>query len=316
MLAATRVMSTMNFYMTRFTVSIILISLLSLDLQAQSQETSAPARIEEGDGTDEVSTLDLFDEDTESTEKGWIQFYVLGGFMYLDGDGKYAARLPGGQEVTIIDFDRAGLNDTDSSYWLTVNWRSANSRWGAWFGSWRFDVTGSREWEGSLPAGDMEIPLGASVRSDFDAKWYILEGTYSIYRSESVDTGIGFGFHMVDLDTTITVDLELGDQESTRVSGRLDALAPLPNILAYIHWKFAPRWYLVARYGYFSLDYSDYSGFMDNFHAMVNYQVSKRWELGFGYQFVELDLDIEKEKYTQVYDIEFSGPMVFAKYRF
>jgi hypothetical protein len=305
--------------MTRSMILSTLISflfLLSMDSQAQSPEASAPTQAVEGDSIDGVPTLDLFDEDTESTKDGWIQFYVLAGFMYLDGDGKYAARLPSGQEVNIIDFDRAGLKDTDSSYWLTLNWRSANSHWGAWFGSWRFDTKGSRTWETSLPVGDAEIPVGATVTSDFDAKWYILEGTYSFYRSESLDAGIGFGFHMIDLDTTVTAEIELGEQKGTVVSSNLDALAPLPNVLVYVHWKFAPRWNLVARYGYFGLDYDKYSGRMANAHAMVNYRVSPRWELGFGYQFVDLDLDIEKKDYTQVYDFEFSGPMAFAKFRF
>ena len=309
----------MNTDTMRFIVLATLItlgSLYSMGLQAQSPEASAPAGLEEGNGTEEVSTLDLFDEDAELTEKGWTQFYVLGGAMYLDGDGKFSARLQDGREVTIIDFDRAGLKDTDSSYWLTLNWRSANSHWGAWFGSWRFDTKGSRTWETSLPVGDTEIPVGATVTSDFDAKWYILEGTYSFYRSESFDAGIGFGFHMVDIDTTITAEIEIGEQEGTVVSSNLDAMAPLPNVLVYVHWKFAPRWNLIARYGYFGLDYDKYSGRMANAHAMVNYRVSPRWELGFGYQFVDLDLDIEKEDYTQVYDIEFSGPMAFAKFRF
>jgi hypothetical protein len=299
-----------------FNIMIFLLSLYPLDLQAQSAGASDPPQVEEGGRSGDGSTLDLFDENTESTKDGWIQFYVLAGFMYLDGDGKYSACLPNGQEITIIDFDRAGLKDTDSSYWLTLNWRSANSHWGAWFGSWRFDTKGTRMWEDSLTVGDKEIPVGATVTSDFDAKWYILEGTYSFYRSESVDAGIGFGFHMVDIDTTITAEIELGEQEGTVVSSRLDALAPLPNVLAYVHWKFAPRWNLIARYGYFGLDYDKYSGRMANAHAMVNYQVSQRWELGFGYQFVDLNLDIEKKDYTQVYDFEFSGPMGFAKFRF
>ena len=34
----------------------------------------------------------------------------------------------------------------------------------------------------------------------------------------------------------------------------LDTLAPLPNLLAYLHWKFTPRWNFVGRVGYFSLD--------------------------------------------------------------
>ena len=303
--------------MMRSTVFSILVSvlfLLSLDTHAGSQEVSASAP--KRDSTDEVSDLDLFDGDAELTEKGWSQFYAAAGFMYLDGDGKFSARQPDGEEVTIIDFDRAGLKDTDSSYWLSLNWRSASSHWGAWFGSWRYDVVGSREWQDSLPIGDTEIPVGASVTSDFDATWYILEATYSFYRSESVDTGIGFGVHTVDLDTTITARFQIGGREVEVVSKGLDTLVPLPNLLAYLHWKFAPRWNFVGRVGYFSLDYGDYSGQMTNLHAMVNYQLSPRWALGFGYQFVNLDLDVEKDDFTQVYDIDFAGPMAFAKFSF
>lgn len=309
----------MNTDTVRFMVLGILISLLSLyslDVQAQSPGASAPAQIDEGDSTDAVSDLDIFDEDTELTKKGWSQFNVSAGFIHLDGDGKFSARLPDGREVNIIDFDRAGLKETDSSYWLTLNWRSANSHWGAWFGSWQYDVVGSRVWEASLPIEGTEIPVGASVTSDFDAKWYILEATYSFYRSETVDTGIGIGVHTVDLDTQITTTVQIGDQEATVISSRLDTLAPLPNVLVYLHWKFAPRWSMVTRFGYFGLDYSDYSGQMTNAHALFAYQLSSRWALGMGYQFVDLDLDVEKDDFTQVYDINFSGPMAFVRFRF
>ncbi len=299
---------------TVFSTLVSVLFLLSLDTHAGSQEASASAP--ERDSTDEVSDLDLFDGDAELTEKGWAQLYMAVGYMTLDGDGKFSARLPDGNEVNIIDFDRAGLKDTDSSYWLSLNWRSANSRWGAWFGSWRYDVVGSREWQNSFPIGDTEIPVGASVTSDFDATWYIIEATYSFYRSESLDTGIGLGFHTVDLDTTLIARFEIGGQEVETISANLDTLAPLPNILAYIHWKFAPRWTLDGRMGYFSLDYSDYSGQMTNSLAIVNYELSSRWAVGFGYQFVNLDLDVEKKDFTHVYDIDFSGPMAIVKFSF
>ena len=296
-----------------------LVSLLSWycpGLQAQS--TTPTDAVDEGESKEDASTLDLFDEDTELTKTGWTQLNISAGYMYLDGDGRFAARLPDGREIPIINFERAGLKDTDSSYWLSINWRSAHSRWGAWFGSWRYDVTGSRVWGTSLPIDDTEIPVGASVTSDFDATWYILEATFSFYRSETIDTGIGFGLHTVDLDTTIIAEFEIGDQKSKITSSSLDTIAPLPNVLAYLHWKFATRWNFTGRIGYFGLDYSDYSGEMTNAHAMVNFELSRRWALGLGYQFVSLDLDIEKPKkgYTQVYDIDFSGPMMFAKFSF
>ena len=289
-------------------VFVCILLLFSLPVIAQDSDTA--------DG-EETAHLDLFDDDAERTEKGWVQFYMSLGITYLDADGRVGAILPNGNDVTIIDFDRAGLKETDASYWLTLNWRAANSRWGAWFGSWRYDVTGSRTWEQDLEIpGKDPIYAGAYVSSTFDAKWYILEGTYSFYRSDTVDTGIGFGFHTVDLSTSITTKIQVGEESNEIVAEQLDTLAPLPNVLAYIHWKFAPRWSLVGRYGWFGLDYKDYSGSMTNAHAMINFEISPRWALGLGYQFVDLNLQVDKTEYIQDYDINFSGPMAYARFHF
>jgi hypothetical protein len=275
------------------------------------------AQDEEAEDSEPDQSLDLFDGDVEETGLGWAQFTASAGLMYLDADGSFTARLPDGRVVTIIDFDRAGLDETDSSYWLSLAWRSSSSRWGAWFGSWRYDVTGSNAWEGSLPLGNgVEIPAGASVTSEFDAQWYILEATYSFFRTESVDAGIGIGAHVVDLDTAISAEVRIGDREVEVISGDLDALAPLPNLLLYVYWKMAPRWNLTARAGYFTLDYDKYSGSMSNANAMVNYSLTDRWALGAAYHFIDLDLDIDQTEYVQVYDIQFAGPMVFARFRF
>ena len=111
----------------------------------EAERTIGLAQTVDEEGTDPVPGLDLFDKDVERTRKGWSQLHISAGFMYMDADGSFSARLPDGNSVTIFDFDRAGLQETDSSYWLSVNWRSARSRWGMWFGSWRYDVIGSRQ---------------------------------------------------------------------------------------------------------------------------------------------------------------------------
>ena len=294
-------------FMARMVLAVALV-LLVFALQAQE---------EDAEDNEPDQGLDLFDGDVEETRSGWAQLSASAGLMYLDADGSFTASLPDGRVVTIIDFDRVGLDETDSSYWLSLAWRSRNSRWGAWFGSWRYDVTGSNVWEGSLPLGNgVEIPAGASVTSEFDAQWYILEATYSFFRTESVDAGIGIGAHVVDLDTAISAEVRIGDREVEVISGDLDALAPLPNLLLYVYWKMAPRWNLTARAGYFTLDYDKYSGSMSNANAMVNYSLTDRWALGAAYHFIDLDLDIDQTEYVQVYDIQFAGPMVFARFRF
>lgn len=282
--------------------------LLSVSGIAQNVDSGPAADAEE---------LDLFDSDEERTSDGWPRFYISAGATVLDADGGFSVKLPDGTVYDIIDFDRVGLDERDSSYWFALNWRSANSRWGAWFSSWDYDVTGLREWQEDVEIpGEDPIPAGASVSSTFNAKWYILEATYSFYRSDAVDTGIGFGLHTVDLETTVVGKLQVGEETGKVVSNRIATLAPLPNLLLYVHWKFAPRWSLVSRYGYFSLDYKDYSGQMSNAHAMINFHISPRWTLAGGYQFVNLDLQEDTTDYINDYDVNFAGPMAYLRFAF
>jgi len=292
---------------TCFVLALILLLFAS---PATAQDSVIPAE-------EEASSVDLFDDDEERTKEGWVRFYASIGATYLDADGSFNVQLPDGDKVTIIDFDRAGLDETDASYWLSFNWRFGNSRWGAWFGSWRYDVTGSRAWEDTVEIpGKDPVPAGAFVKTSFDAKWYILEATYSFYRSETMDTGIGIGLHTVDLSTEYTARIELADEAVEVVSDQLATLAPLPNIMAYLHWKVTPKWSVTGRFGWFGLDYKEYSGQMTNAHAMVNYELSPRWELGLGYQFVNLEVEADKTDYVQDYNIDFSGPMAFLRFHF
>lgn len=265
----------------------------------------------------EEESLDIFDEDVEDTELGWSQLSVSMGYMPLDADGTFRIGLPNGEQVTVLDLDRLGLDDDDSSYWLTVNWRSTESRWGAWFGAWEYDAAGYRMWEDELEIDDdVFIPVGAGITSELDAAWYIIEATYSFARTKNLDTGIGIGVHAVDLDTTLTGHVTAGDLSSEVIREEFDVLAPLPNILGYLYWKFADRWRLTARYGWFGLSYDKYDGQMTNLHALLRYELNERWAIDAGYQFVKLDVDIEQKNYTSIFDIDFDGPMFAVRFNF
>ena len=57
-------------------------------------------------------------------------------------------------------------------------------------------------------------------------------------------------------------------------------------------------------------------GGMTNLHALLRYELSERWGLEAGYQFVKLDLDINEDNYTAIYDIDFYGPMLSLRFDF
>lgn len=287
--------------------------LLALAGAVSCYSISAVAQVTE----DDESKLNLFDSDVEKNTTGWPRFSMSAGVAYLDADGVLGARPPNSPPITIIDFDRVGLDESDSSYWLSLTWRSRNSRWGAWFASWSYDVTGERSWDHEWSVSDgLTIPVGARVLSAFDADWYLAELTYSFVQTEKIDAGVGIGVHAVDLDTELTARIEVGDGRVEIIQGDLDTLAPLPNLVAFASWQILPKWGAIARVGWFGLNYDVYSGKMANAHFMLNYQATRRFALGAAYQFVRLDLDIERKHYLEIYDIDFEGPMVFARLRF
>ena len=55
---------------------------------------------------------------------------------------------------------------------------------------------------------------------------------------------------------------------------------------------------------------------MVNLHALLRYDLSERWALEAGYQFVHLDLDIDKGDHKQLYDVDFDGPMAVIRFNF
>ena len=296
-----------------------LIALLAIGLAWPHMLAALETDSEPGHSGSETEELELFDSDVENTRHGWPQFWISAGVMNLDAKGQFRVQLPDDRKVTVIDFERVGLKENDSTPWLTMNWRSRNSRWGAWFGAWRYEVDGARLWESDLPLPDgSKIPAGALVESDFDTRWYILEASYSLWRTESVDAGIGFGLHTVDLETSLMARIEVGDQDTEIVSGDIDTLAPLPNFVVYGGWKVSQRWQISARGGWFGLTYGDYSGAMLNAYVMASFSLSPRWSLGAGYQFINLDLDVKSDGLIrkEIYDIDYAGPMGFLRFRF
>jgi hypothetical protein len=277
--------------------------------------TLAQAQDQEDDSQDD--RLALFDDDVELAQGGWPRFKLTVGAVRLDGDGTYRLRGPNGNKVTLVDFERVGIRDSDSSHFLSLTWRSETSRWGAWFANWRFENGGTRAWNQDFDFGSSTvIPVGASVTTTFDADWYIAEVSYSLVRTKTVDAGIGVGVHTVNLETELVARIDVGDQSREIVQADLDTLAPLPNVLGYVYWRLAPKWSFAGRMGWFGLDYDKYDGQMVNAFGSLNYDLNERWGLALGYQLVKLDVNVEDEPFSDIYDMDFSGPMLLLRINF
>lgn len=290
------------------------IALLGAQAQAQAQDVSA-AQVKEP--VDDGEPLSLLDADVETTEHGWSRFSASLGYMWLQADGRFEVAVPGRNPIPIIDFDRLGVDDSDGTVTAAMRWRSHDSKWGAWFGYWRFSGAGFRTWADELDLGDgVIVPVGAGVLTELTTDWYILEATYSFIQNERWDAGVGFGVHVVDVGTTLAIGATIGDGQRVETLSTIDTLAPLPNIVGYAQYRLGDRWKISGRYGWFGLSYDDYDGEMTNLIALLQYDVSKRWSIEAGYHFVKLDVDVDEGVYTSIYDLDFNGPTAAISFRF
>ncbi len=296
--------------MSRWILAVCFALLSSLAL-AQDPAPDEPAMEDEGE------VLELFDSDAEDNQEGWPRFAFGLGYMWLDADGTFDIIGPRGNRVTVIDLDLLGVDDKDGSLWATLKWRSRSSNWGAWFAYWNFSGAGARMWEDERPLPDgTVIPVGAAVATEITTDWYIVEATYSFIHNERWDVGLGAGFHVVDIDTTIVAAASIGEESRVQQVVGLDTLAPLPNILGFARWRLSDRLIATARFGWFGLSYDKYDGEMTNLHALLRYDLTERWGLEAGYQFVKLDVDVDEDRYTSVFDMDFDGPMAVLRFTF
>jgi hypothetical protein len=292
--------------------------LLALGLALSAIAATAQDATNPDPGNDsEGEALEFFDGDADDNDEGWPRFAIGVGYMWLDADGTFDVADQNGNRVTVIDLDRLGVDDKDGSPWITLKYRSRNSNWGAWAAYWNFSGAGARIWEDELDLGDgTVIPVGAGVATEITTDWYIVEATYSFVNNETWDVGIGGGFHVVDIDTSLAVGATVGDESASRQLVKLDTLAPLPNILGYARWRISDRWQATARYGWFGLTYDEYDGRMTNLHALLLYDINERWAIEAGYQFVKLDVDVNEDNYTAIFDMDFDGPMLVGRFSF
>jgi len=165
------------------------------------------------------------------------------------------------------------------------------------------------------PGGNVTIPAGSSVSSQFDTTVYRLSLGYSFFKRPDSELGVSLGVHATDFD--LGIQETLGNNHAAA-----DALAPLPTIGIYGAYAFSPKWLLIGRADVFSLSYSRYSGSLLDFDLGAEYQALDWLGLGLSYRFVEMDLKakadgpIDGEEWVGTFNYKYSGPTLYLSLTF
>ena len=214
-----------------------------------------------------------------------------------------------------IDFDRRGrIERSDEVFAAELFWRF-RGRWsvvGQYFrssDSTRAVLGEDIEW------GNVVFGAGSNAAIGTNFSLTRIFFGRQLDTSKSFDIGIGGGLHLFDIGAFIEGTILInGTPSSARRSVSSDAL--LPNIGAWYRYSISPRWALRARLDWLSASVGDYDGFLANVALGLNFRAFEHVGFGLNYNYVQLDVGIDKSDWRGDIQIVYDGVYVNASVYF
>ena len=240
--------------------------------------------------------------------------FQLGGFFPSTNT---KLKIDGTQVGSIVDLENLGLSDDDTLWRLDGYWRFAKKhRLG--FGFFQFNRDGSIRLDEQLEIGDEIFEIGFLTATELQLDFYTIDYLYSFYQGEKWEIAGGLGVYWVGLDFSIGASLDINNNpifggpvvESTDFNG------PLPYLALVFEYYITPKWLAIIKGGYFQLEVGDIDGRLTNLGAKLEYQFTKRWGLGVGYDSFRINVDIEDNNLRSNIEYNYQGVQAYGILRF
>jgi len=222
-----------------------------------------------------------------------------------------------------IDFeDVLGLSEDETVFRLDGYWRFAQ-RHRLGYGYYRLSRDASTYLSADLEIGGEIWPAQALIASDVTLDFYSLNYMYSFYQGEKWEIAGSIGAYWVRAATSLGLAAEICPEGEECISaGELyesDTFeGPLPLLGLVFDYYITPKWLVTLKGGYFQLTLNDYKGSITNLGASVEYQFTKTFGLGLGYDGFKLTLDAEDANSNAYASLEYKyhGVQVYGILRF
>ena len=237
------------------------------------------------------------------------------GATYMKADGSFSSTRDG-EPTNSISTGDLDVDDRNTNLYVGARWRFTE-RWRLTFNYFGLNNDNNiTENFDELDFGDIDASGFLAVDTKFKTDFYVAQVGYSFLKNERAELGIGAGVHVVDFDTRLKVEGNINGVGGSVQSDSVDLTAPLPNVLGYGAYAFTPKLFVEGGVGWFSLDYNDYSGNLVTLVANLEYRLTKNFGVGVGYNYVDMDLKIDKSKRKDKYNLDYKGPVAYISASF
>jgi hypothetical protein len=157
--------------------------------------------------------------------------------------------------------------------------------------------------------GDFSFDAGDTFRSKLDWRTLSLTYTYSLFKAERFEAGLGLGLHIFEIHAE-------GGEPGTLNRDRGEEAGAFPTLALNASYRISKRWAVTARYNTLRVDVDDGSGEYVDLHADLQYRWRKNFAIGIGYSNLSMDLDLDDVDEPFFFDLDTKGPEIFFRAAF
>ncbi len=207
-----------------------------------------------------------------------------------------------------IDFNKLGIDSTESSRYLKFKWRYSDN-WHLDIENFELTQSGTAflkptEFEGVVFSGFIGLSFSANITA--------ISTSYSIIKDANKEIGVGFGLHMTDIEASLagaaTADGVVIAGGATR---KAKVTAPLPTFRAYATYAFNPKWSVELDMGYLALEINDNDGRILNTTASIEWRPHPNLGVGVGYTYFDVDLNVKDTGSTSSFNFKLDAPVIY-----
>lgn len=216
------------------------------------------------------------------------------------------------------DFDlenELGFSNDEAIWRLDGYWRFFK-RHRLSFGFYQLDRDGSKTLDEEIEIGDEIFPVGAQVSSVLNLGFYSFDYMYSYFQGEQWELSAGLGAYWVDFEISVAGKLAIGDEEFEEFFESTDFNGPLPYLKLAFEYYITPKWLAVVQGGFFALEVSDIDGSLLNLGAKLEYQFTKTFGLGLGYDSFRIDVTADDGELRSDIVYKYQGIQAYGVLRF
>jgi hypothetical protein len=157
--------------------------------------------------------------------------------------------------------------------------------------------------------GDFIFDEGTIFRTKLDWRVLTLTYTYSFFKSDRFEAGLGLGIHIIEAQAE-------GGEPGTLNQEKASEVGIFPTIAANAAYRISKRWSVTARGQQFSASPEDFTGSMSDYHADIQYRWRKNLAVGLGYSKLETDLQVANTDQPLLFNLDTAGPELFIRVSF